>query len=487
MVTLERSTAVSSGYYTAVYVCVSFLVVMLICLLFYVLCSRRYQLNWFEKTSLMAAEERGRIMLSEVKQAGSTENAFKMTQGISPILRSQSSGKLESPSKQSTGEFWVPPRLQRQLTTCDKVCEICEESLPVTSSTPLVIKVSPFTPTQTGQESAEKGVSTLYKYTQPSVGSSIPKPRFTSMYSKLDHNKIDAALYQEGNGDSSDDSPEKFRGFMHLFLGYDKKKSALHVNLIEAVDLVSRDFNGTADPYAKIRLLSDPEDFRQTSVHYKTLNPQFKEDFTFNVLEDALQHQTIEILLFDFDQYSRHVCLGNVQVSLQDLDLTDNVNLWKNISHCEEADENPDLGDLMVSLGYLPSAERLTVVILKARNLHPVDETKKFSDPYVKVALIQDGKRLKKKRTKTQRGTLNPVFNEALTFNVAKDQLTSMTLEITVMNDSILGQNEILGRVVIGPQSKGNEAAHMRDMLISKRAVSMWHMLIEPTVFIPGN
>ena len=35
-------------------------------------------------------------------------------------------------------------------------------------------------------------------------------------------------------------------------------------------------------------------------------------------------------------------------------------------------DETPDLGDLMFSLAYLPSAERLTVVILKARSLRAI-------------------------------------------------------------------------------------------------------------------
>jgi hypothetical protein len=38
-----------------------------------------------------------------------------------------------------------------------------------------------------------------------------------------------------------------------------------------------------------------------------------------------------------------------------------------------------ELGDLMVSLGYLPSAERLTVVVIKARNLRVVDDTRTSS------------------------------------------------------------------------------------------------------------
>lgn len=38
-----------------------------------------------------------------------------------------------------------------------------------------------------------------------------------------------------------------------------------------------------------------------------------------------------------------------------------------------------DLGELMVSLAYLPSAERLTVVVIKARNLRVVDDTRSSS------------------------------------------------------------------------------------------------------------
>lgn len=38
-----------------------------------------------------------------------------------------------------------------------------------------------------------------------------------------------------------------------------------------------------------------------------------------------------------------------------------------------------ELGDLMISLSYLPSAERLTVVLLKARNLRIVDDSRSTS------------------------------------------------------------------------------------------------------------
>lgn len=43
--------------------------------------------------------------------------------------------------------------------------------------------------------------------------------------------------------------------------------------ILQAQDLQARDFSGTADPYAKIRLLPDKTNVWQTRIHKKTLNP----------------------------------------------------------------------------------------------------------------------------------------------------------------------------------------------------------------------
>lgn len=98
-----------------------------------------------------------------------------------------------------------------------------------------------------------------------------------------------------------------------------------------------------------------------------------------------------------------------------------------------------DLGDLMVSMSFLPSAERLTVVLIKARNLRVVDYTRNASDPYVKVSLIHGGKKIKKRKTGVYRNTVSPTFNEALTFDISKDILKNCTIEFIVFHDSLLG------------------------------------------------
>lgn len=66
------------------------------------------------------------------------------------------------------------------------------------------------------------------------------------------------------------------------------------------------------------------------------------------------------------------------------------------LTACSGQDSRAELGDLMVSLAYLPSAERLTVVVIKARNLRVVDDTRTSSGkklnyiPSIYILLVLD-------------------------------------------------------------------------------------------------
>lgn len=95
----------------------------------------------------------------------------------------------------------------------------------------------------------------------------------------------------------------------------------------------------------------------------------------------------------------------------------------------------------MITLAYLPSAERLTVVIIKARNLRIVDDSRNSSDPYIKVTLLAGGKKIKKRKTGVVRNNVNPVYNEALTFDLGKELLKAANIELTVVHDSLLGKH----------------------------------------------
>lgn len=101
-----------------------------------------------------------------------------------------------------------------------------------------------------------------------------------------------------------------------------------------------------------------------------------------------------------------------------------------------------------------------------------------FSDPYVKIWLLHEGKKLEKQKTQTKQRTTEPVFNESFVFNVSCEQIRRTALSISVMDHDHIGSNELIGRVVIGSRSGPNEMKHWNEMLARPRIpVERWHIL----------
>ena len=105
-----------------------------------------------------------------------------------------------------------------------------------------------------------------------------------------------------------------------------------------------------------------------------------------------------------------------------------------------------------MSLSYLQSAAKLSVVILEAKNLRPLtNETKTYPDVCVKVTLYdRNGKRLKRKKTSVQRTSDCPTFNEELVFELRRDVASEVSIEIRLVHES-LSYKEQLGSIIFGP------------------------------------
>ena len=56
------------------------------------------------------------------------------------------------------------------------------------------------------------------------------------------------------------------------------------------------------------------------------------------------------------------------------------------------------------------------------------------TDPYVKVALMCQGKRIKKKKTSVKKNTLFPVYNEAIVFDVPQENVEEVSIVIKVID-----------------------------------------------------
>ncbi|XP_058789351.1 synaptotagmin-9-like isoform X2 [Phymastichus coffea] len=283
---------------------------------------------------------------------------------------------------------------------------------------------------------------------------------------------------QESNESSSTGEMES-AGKLHFALRYDKEIEGLVVKVLEARDLPIKDVSGSSDPYVKIYLLPDRKKKHQTKVHRKNLNPIFNETFIFSVPYEELHERYLQFSVYDFDRFSRHDLIG--QVVLRDLaDCTDfehEIEYTMDIM-CTIQDK-VDLGELMMSLCYLPTAGRLTLTVIKARNLKKMDITGS-SDPYVKVYLLCQGKRIKKKKTSVKKGCLNPIYNEALVFDVPAENIEDVSLIIKVIDYDRIGSNELMGCTAIGASFIGIGRDHWLEMLDNPRKpVAQWYNLSE--------
>ncbi|TRZ02448.1 hypothetical protein DNTS_030277 [Danionella cerebrum] len=278
--------------------------------------------------------------------------------------------------------------------------------------------------------------------------------------------RIKPELYKQmttENDDSSNSKDGKNCGKINFSLRYDYENEMLLVKILKAFDLPAKDLCGSSDPYVKIYLLPDRKQKFQTRVHRKNLNPTFDESFQFPVPYDELPVRKLHLSVFDFDRFSRHDMIGEVILDnlFEVSDLSRETSIWKDIQYATS--ETVDLGDIMFSLCYLPTAGRLTLTVIKCRNLKAMDITG-YSDPYVKVSLICDGRRLKKKKTTTKKNTLNPTYNEAIIFDIPPESM-----------------DHIIGVCRLGCGAEGLGRDHWNEMLAyPRKPIAHWHPLLEP-------
>ncbi|CAH8862536.1 unnamed protein product [Trichobilharzia szidati] len=294
-------------------------------------------------------------------------------------------------------------------------------------------------------------------------------------------NQDTVALKSDMEMNESEQAGEKVKqycGKLQFSLDYDFQKAELTVGVIQACDLPAMDMCGTSDPYVKVTLLPDKKKKYETKVHRKILNPVFNETFIFKIPYAEITAKTVQFTVYDFDRFSKHDQIGQIKVPLSTVDLCNVIEEWRELNPPEgEGEKENRLGDICFSLRYVPTSGRLNVNILEAKNLKKMD-VGGLSDPYVKLSLMFNGKRVKKKKTTIKKYTLNPYYNESFAFDVPFDQIQKVNLIVTVVDYDRIGTSEPIGRVVLGCNATGAALRHWSDMLANpRRPIAQWHTL----------
>lgn len=79
-----------------------------------------------------------------------------------------------------------------------------------------------------------------------------------------------------------------------------KPVGILHVKVVRAMNLLKMDLLGASDPYVKLNLTGERLAGRKTEVKWKTLNPEWNENFKFAVKD--LSSQILKLQVYDWDK-----------------------------------------------------------------------------------------------------------------------------------------------------------------------------------------
>ncbi|XP_076751471.1 synaptotagmin 7 isoform X4 [Xylocopa sonorina] len=270
--------------------------------------------------------------------------------------------------------------------------------------------------------------------------------------------------------------PSENVGQIHFSLEYDFQNTTLILRIIQGKDLPAKDLSGTSDPYVRVTLLPDKKHRLETKIKRRTLNPRWNETFYFEGFPiQKLQSRVLHLHVFDYDRFSRDDSIGEMFLPLCQVDFSEKPSFWKAL----KPPAKDKCGELLCSLCYHPSNSILTLTLLKARNLKAKDINGK-SDPYVKVWLQFGDKRIEKRKTPIFKCTLNPVFNEAFSFNVPWEKIRECSLDVMVMDFDNIGRNELIGRIQLAGKngSGASETKHWQDMITKPRqTIVQWHRL----------
>ncbi|XP_010291155.1 PREDICTED: synaptotagmin-13 isoform X2 [Phaethon lepturus] len=259
-------------------------------------------------------------------------------------------------------------------------------------------------------------------------------------------------------------------------LAYDQQKAELRVALLEAV---SGDQDAGCHCYILGTLVSKSGITEaQTELKKKVLHTLWEEVLRFPLTEEEMPEGTLTLTLRNCDKFSRHSIVGELKLSLANIEESFGMAQWERLK-TPEKEPSTGHGEVLLSISYLPAANRLLVVIIKAKNLHSKQLKDLLgNDVSVKVTLRHQSLKLKKKQTKRAKHKINPVWNEMIMFEVPHELLSASSVELEMLSQDGAGQSHVLGKCSLGLHIMGTERNHWEEMLRNpRRQIAMWHQL----------
>ncbi|KAM7413937.1 hypothetical protein PAMA_018976 [Pampus argenteus] len=288
----------------------------------------------------------------------------------------------------------------------------------------------------------------------------------------------------------------KVEGSLRFSVYYDQLQSRLVVTVLEVEGLLEQSLTHSLQRFVKIRLMwaggtvesgSDEEGERTGSVLWTVLhewqtrivkgscNPLFGDQFSCVLCGDKELHDiTLRMEVRDFDKFSRHTVLGEVRVPLGQLNILYPLELQKDL----QTPQKDLVGEVLLSLKFLPTSQRLEVGLLKVRTALP--EISSDAAMYGRISVQCNQCKLRYQKTSAVARCMVTVFNEVLMFSLPGLPLEQCKILVSVYGTQMTRKSSkhLIGQLTVGKE-KSLEDEHWDLMMRSVRQpIAKWHGLL---------
>lgn len=121
----------------------------------------------------------------------------------------------------------------------------------------------------------------------------------------------------------------------------------------------------------------------------------------------------------------------------------------------------------------------IIVTILKANLIYTAEFIPDQCQVFIKVTVIHPNLPVQSKFTSIQRGSFQPEWNENLTFKVLKENISKLSIIISIREETFSKEGKLFGNIELGPEHSESNNDHLRTILKKpNKMVTQWHQLI---------
>ncbi|XP_018559020.1 synaptotagmin-2 [Lates calcarifer] len=293
---------------------------------------------------------------------------------------------------------------------------------------------------------------------------------------------------------------KKVDGSLRFSVYYDQLQSRLVVTVLQVEGLLDHSQTCSLQPFVKLRLMwagsegvevegckdekgegtppvlwSVLQEWR-TRIVKGSCNPLFGDQFSCILQQDtdSLHHITLRMEVRDFDKFSRHTVLGEVRVPLGQLNISYPLELQEDL----QIPQKDLVGEVLLSLKFLPTSQRLEVGLLKVRTVLP--EIRSNTALYARISVQCNQCKLRYQKTSVAARGLVTVFNEVLMFSLPESPLEQCKIMVSVYetHPTRKSTKHLIGQLTVGKE-KSSEDKHWNLMMCSVRQpIAKWHGLL---------